>query len=578
MEGKNVKNALYDYVRNNNKWFYFYHNPERINELNKDLRDEKYCHDWKNHWKSKRLSSVAVIQEDLYEFFEAELDEVRLKKANSFATYALYISDNRNLAYFRDAVAKREYTADIEFTRQRDHAVHTLYNYILGWYIFEHSDLWWTFKDHFKHKLEINLDISSNEKNFYELNKFCTIGDEFEDYIGLVNEFGDVWPIASLLHDIGYILEGNLSSASSEVENERVSNGSKIIHDYFNHWFWRDIAIDFRAAKNIANSLGVMMPDFRHSRSLASLGDHLCDIGSCENIRKKLKTALVTSISNPDPLVIPPEIIPYRSIQEKYGLNREAFSLWEEHYKFFKCTKMGDILKIVHTVYKSAMWTGSDQGIRSLNHGVCSGLITLQALTFFHELFWGFYRFKWKLFAKKQNIYPSCNRVSKEMLEVFRKNITEDYVPGPIIIRGGLQPDSWFKKVLWATASSAIHDVIQLEDYEVNCTKYHPDGTHLKIGHKDDPLAFLGVLVDILQEWDRYTVSGESAFSSATLLQSHEVVLPDTDNDKTKPIVLYYPERVDIIDFPKKDFPKDIKKVLERCLSKWSLIVKVDDT
>ena len=76
--------------------------------------------------------------------------------------------------------------------------------------------------------------------------------------IGLVHEFADVWPIASLLHDIGYILEGTISSASPEVENVRVTNGSKIIHDYFNHWFWKSFEVDFRAAKNIATTLGVV--------------------------------------------------------------------------------------------------------------------------------------------------------------------------------------------------------------------------------------------------------------------------------------------------------------------------------
>ena len=104
-----------------------------------------------------------------------------------------------------------------------------------------------------------------------------------------------------MLHDIGYILEGSLSSASPEVEHLRVTNGSKIIHDYFNHYFWRSFEVDFRAAKNIAKTLGVVVPDFKYSESLASLGDRLCDIGSCENIRLKiLASKNYEKINNPD--------------------------------------------------------------------------------------------------------------------------------------------------------------------------------------------------------------------------------------------------------------------------------------
>ena len=87
----------------------------------------------------------------------------------TFAEYALYISDNEDLAYFREAVAKREVTADIDYDKQRDHAVHTLYNYILGWYIFEHSDkLQEAFRNYFSKELKIdwNQNSDKNHSNF----------------------------------------------------------------------------------------------------------------------------------------------------------------------------------------------------------------------------------------------------------------------------------------------------------------------------------------------------------------------------------------------------------------------------
>lgn len=252
----NVKEVLLAYVTEPTTWFYWYHNPKRLEALYRiddGHREDDYGKDefefTKNAWrfKGKIINGERVIEKNLSDFLDAVLDEVRLKKANDFAEYALYISDNDDLAYFRNTVAKREITADIDYDRQRDHAVHTVYNYLLGWYIFEHSDkLQRAFRSHFEGKLKIYPDKQNeNLRNFYKSEEFCNIckthnikiNAEPKDWnlIGLVHEFADVWPIASLLHDIGYILEGSLSSASPDVEHLRVTNGAKIIHDYFNH-------------------------------------------------------------------------------------------------------------------------------------------------------------------------------------------------------------------------------------------------------------------------------------------------------------------------------------------------------
>jgi hypothetical protein len=120
MTDQTAKKTLFEYVKNQEKCFYWYHNPERINSLNKDKEE------WKNEPFHKKRS--VVIHEHLNDFFEATLDEVRLKKANAFSKYALGILGNRPLAYFREVASKREVAADIDFNMQRDHAVHTLYN------------------------------------------------------------------------------------------------------------------------------------------------------------------------------------------------------------------------------------------------------------------------------------------------------------------------------------------------------------------------------------------------------------------------------------------------------------------
>ena len=392
------------------------------------------------------------------------------------------------------------------------------------------------------------------EEKFYTEEK--PYGKIITKLIGLANEFGDVWSITSLLHDVGYILEGTISSASTEVENVRVSRGSKVVHDYFNHWFWRKFEVDFRAAQNIANLLDVSVPDFKSSQSLASLGDRLCDIGGCENIRKKLMDR--DEFNN-------------KAIMEAYGLNREAFSIWKMYYETYDNGKMKNILEIVKDEYYDAMWKGTNQGFRNLNHGVCSGLIVLQALTFYHEFMWGFELLNWEKFEVKQNTEKDhINCISKQIYNDTKAQIIEEYVPKEMDIRGEPSPIFWFKKVLWATASIAIHDVIQEEYYEKICKKCS-DPENVKIKLDDDPLAFLGVLVDALQEWDRYTISGESAFSEKKeLLQNTDVDI-DIKLDK---INFYYLLKKGN---GEKNFSKDIKKALNRCLLKWDDLVGIGE-
>jgi hypothetical protein len=287
MNKKNsINEVLFEYVTDSTKWFYWYHNPDRLQKLydsddnHKPIEDyvsDKKCSFKKKIWRFKSeyldlnrnpdpKKKNITIEKNLYDFFNAVLDEVRIKKANAFARYALYISDNEDLAYFRDTVTRREISADIDYNKQRDHAAHTLYNYILGWCIFENSiDLKNKFENYF-----INSGIiDPTKKEPPDHISFLINHPEFKKGIYyhevLINEFADVWQIASLLHDIGYILEGSLSSADPEVEHARVINGSSIIHDYFNHFFWKMYEIDFRAAKNIAKKFGIVIPDFKRA-------------------------------------------------------------------------------------------------------------------------------------------------------------------------------------------------------------------------------------------------------------------------------------------------------------------------
>jgi hypothetical protein len=66
---------------------------------------------------------------------------------------------------------------------------------------------------------------------------------------------------------------------------------------------------------------------------------------------------------------------------------------------------------------------------------------------------------------------------------------------------GEWSPAFWWTGIVWATAATAIHNIQQMPSAKKLDRRW--PGT---LSIEEDPLAYLGVLVDILEEWDRYSV------------------------------------------------------------------------
>ncbi|MGZ8906873.1 MAG: hypothetical protein ACXW1U_14265 [Methylobacter sp.] len=75
-------------------------------------------------------------------------------------------------------------------------------------------------------------------------------------------------------------------------------------------------------------------------------------------------------------------------------------------------------------------------------------------------------------------------------------------------------------------------------------------------------------MVDLLQEWDRYTVSRESAFSGAEPLQNIDVELSYSNR-----IQLKYPEGGN-----GKGWHENVRDILEKNLKDWKKIVNLPET
>lgn len=115
----------------------------------------------------------------------------------------------------------------------------------------------------------------------------------------------------------------------------------------------------------------------------------------------------------------------------------------------------------------------------------------------------------------------------------------------------------WWTSIVWATAAVAIHNLQQQGKRWPGC---RDEITPLTLS--EDPLAYLGILVDVLQEWDRYTVFRTSIFTGKLPLQGKDVRL-GTDNG----IVL--------IDYGSEDRAKKVREALNTSLQGWDQVVSV---
>jgi hypothetical protein len=115
----------------------------------------------------------------------------------------------------------------------------------------------------------------------------------------------------------------------------------------------------------------------------------------------------------------------------------------------------------------------------------------------------------------------------------------------------------WWTSVVWATGATAIHNLQQQRQPWPGCETI---ATRLSLN--DDPLAYLGILVDILQEWDRYTVSRSSILSGKLPLQGKDVGLT----------VIAEKIRIDYRD---RGRAEGVRMALDLALSSWEEIVEI---
>jgi hypothetical protein len=202
-------------------------------------------------------------------FLSATMDEVRLYWANEYADSVLSALGMPELSYFRKAVLRRELFYDMDYLKQRDHAAHTTYNYLIGWLLFLKNT-------HLKEKLFEAFKIRDPR----EVSK---LNEGF-----LFSYFGDIWPYVSLLHDIGYLFEGSIEALNPDVQSRKIAKGAAALNDFFQHSFWKDIKISSSVIRaQLMDMANVDLPNFKIT-SIASVGTGIRFLGDLEILREEI--------------------------------------------------------------------------------------------------------------------------------------------------------------------------------------------------------------------------------------------------------------------------------------------------
>lgn len=447
--------------------------------------------------------------ENIRKFLFSTMDEVRLRYARTCTKEILKITDIEDADHFRQGLLRREISRDIAYAKQRDHSAHTLHNYLMGWYLFEKCPL-------IKRKIDAHF-----------------LQRDWPNDDGLY--FMNLWPYVSLLHDVGYLFEGAIGPLSNEIQSKQVSIGAEVAHDYFNHRFWiinnSDSIYDRSRIRELAN---VTELDFSN-HSMAAVSDALRSVGDLEQLRK---AANRERAANEKPLHEP------NHLGARNGLPGDAFDLWQRHYEYYGLPSMAHRIKTVRVVFDSLMREGlGDTGIRILDHGVCGGLLLLLYSTFYFRVYFGLGdeaptdagdRQIWQRFRDAGLIHPP---------EPFQEPSTHALW--------------WWTGVVWATAATCLHNVQQLSG------KGPQYASIQKLSLDEDPLAYLGILVDGIQEWDRYSVSREAVISGTLPLQGVDVKLGVTNG-------------IVSIDYCNPDRAQRVTKALNDSLSdEWTQLVSI---
>lgn len=381
---------------------------------------------------------------ELIPFVRSNMDELRLLEAERYATSLLTLTHHQDAAAFRAHVLRRETLQEMAYEKQRDHTAHTLYNYLLGWYVFSHSR------------------IMEDALRPHFLVRYGSVAG-FTDTPTVYHNFGNIWSFVSLLHDVGYAFEGSLKKGDPKRPPIPVRDAAAVVETFFASIFAGDGDPELTHMATVLKKLTGTKPPKIGVRSLGDVSDSLRKLGD-------LSALWGCALDE-------------RDDWRRHGTTPpgpDAFAVWQDHYRQFGNHGMADRMRDLEITYKYQYEKElPGVGIRILDHGVIGGLMLLAHSTLY-------YRIVMSLKRLPPGSSPRIERI-KQHFDLDPASETPPY-----------EAEHWWAGIVWATAAVALHNIQQTDPWPGIS-----DGVKRQLLLNDDPLAYLGILVDVLQEWDR---------------------------------------------------------------------------
>jgi len=96
--------------------------------------------------------------------------------------------------------------------------------------------------------------------------------------------FSESWPYVSLLHDIGYLLEGGLGALRIDLNSDIIRRGAEVIQEYFRHRFWTATAFSAATDRALVRKWAKLTePDFS-PYTVTAVGDSLRALGNLKTL------------------------------------------------------------------------------------------------------------------------------------------------------------------------------------------------------------------------------------------------------------------------------------------------------
>ncbi len=241
--------------------------------------------------------------------------------------------------------------------------------------------------------------------------------------------------------------------------------GSDAAREYFSREFWLEHGLELAPAREglfRALGEGIRPPRFDHSTTLGEIADQLRFVGNDLDALGTHVHEFLTQLS-----------VPAERGPDLKDFSGDAFDLWAQHYERFDSKRMAARVRSLRKVFNALIDKGlPGPRIRLLDHGVCSGLLQLLASTYYYR------------------VYAAGTNAPEPKPAIVK-----------VFLKGLWSPAFWWTGIVWGTAAAAVHNIQQQSEAQ----KLDPDWPgRLKLD--DDPLAYLGVVIDTIEEWDRYSV------------------------------------------------------------------------